>query len=122
MKQKRQRAWRAGYRAELIAAIYLSAMGYRVLARRYKTPVGEIDLIVASKKRLAFVEVKGRAGADQVLHAVTAKQQQRIRRAAEYWLARQNTAPTGEIGFDVVGVMPWKFPRHYKDAFSHKFI
>jgi len=95
------------------------AKGYKVLARRYKTPVGEIDLIVANRHRLAFVEVKGRGSSSDALYAVTPKQQQRIKRAASHWLAGQNTPPVGETCFDVVVVMPWKLPRHYKDAFSH---
>ncbi len=119
MNQKRKRAYRAGNRAEIVAALFLMARGYRILARRYKTPVGEIDLIAVKRARLAFVEVKGRAGIDEALGAVSRRQQQRIKRAASYWLAKQRVPHEGEIGFDVVAIAPWKLPRHQKDAFSH---
>ncbi len=119
MSQKRQQAYRAGNRAEMVAALFLMAHGYRILERRYKTPVGEIDLIAANSTRLAFVEVKGRASIEQALGAVSARQQQRIRRAASHWLAKRRTPPLGEIGFDVIAIAPWKLPAHQKDAFSH---
>ena len=119
MDQKREKAWRAGMRGELIAAVYLMVKGYRVLARRYKTPVGEIDLIVARRNRLAFVEVKARAFESEAVLAVSAKQQQRIKRAAGHYISRQKAQIIGEIGFDVIAISPWKLPRHYKDAFSH---
>ncbi len=119
MRDKRQKANRAGARAEAYAALFLMMKGYRVLARRVKTPVGEIDLIVRRKNRLAFVEVKSRKTASQGLYAVTLKQQQRIKKAAQYWLARQKAPLEGEMGFDVVVVVPWHLPMHHKDAFSH---
>ncbi len=119
MSQKRRKAYRAGLRAEFAAALYLMARGYRVLARRYKTPVGEVDLIVANGTRLAFVEVKARENLNDALIAVSPKQQQRIKRAAAHWLAKQRVHPTGDIGFDVIAVTPWKLPRHQVDAFSH---
>ncbi len=89
------------------------------MERRYKTPVGEVDLIVANARRLAFVEVKGRAGLDEAFGAVSMRQQQRIKRAASHWLGKQRVPHRGEIGFDVVAIVPWKLPRHEKDAFSH---
>ncbi len=93
------------------------ASGYRILERRYKTPVGEIDLIIANARRLAFVEVKGRADVDKALGAVSLRQQQRIKRAASHWLAKRGGQITRDIGFDVIAITPWRFPRHQKDAF-----
>ena len=119
MDNHRKIAYRAGVRAEFIAALFLMVRGYRVLARRYKTPVGEIDLIAANARRLAFIEVKGRADFEGAFGAVTLRQQQRIRRAAEHWLTNQTVTPPDEIGFDVIAIAPWKLPRHQKDAFSH---
>ncbi len=119
MKQKRQKAWRAGIYAEWLAALWLMLKGYRVLACRYKTPVGEVDLVVRRRNRLAFVEVKRRRDASRLCDAVTPQQQRRIRRAAEYWLSRHREVPYTETGFDVIAISPWKRPRHYKDAFSH---
>ena len=119
MSAKRKKAWRAGNRAEMIAALFLMAKGYRILSRRYKTPVGEIDLIAARGRRLAFVEVKARAQEAEALRAISSKQQKRIKGAASHWLARQRGASFDEIGFDVIAVVPWKIPRYHRDAFSH---
>lgn len=64
---ERQRAERRGRRAEKIAAWFLRAKGYAVLARRYKTPVGEIDLVARRGRTLAFVEVKARKEGEAAL-------------------------------------------------------
>ncbi len=118
---RRQKAYRTGRRAELVAALFLMCRGYRIVAWRFRTPVGEIDLIVRNRHRLAFVEVKGRLQEEEALRAVTARQQKRIRAAARYWLARQGKAVSGDLGFDVVTVRPFRIPHHYRDVFFHSF-
>ena len=60
MSDKRVRAYRHGLFAETVAALLLRLKGHRIIARRYKTLVGEIDLVALKGKRLAFVEVKQR--------------------------------------------------------------
>ena len=60
MREKRVRAYRRGVFAETAAALMLRLKGYAIVARRYKTPVGEIDLVALKGKRLAFLEVKRR--------------------------------------------------------------
>ncbi len=60
MRETRVKAYRSGHAAETIAALMLRLKGHRIVARRYKTPVGEIDLVALKGKRLAFVEVKRR--------------------------------------------------------------
>lgn len=91
-----------GDRYEAAAERYLAAKGCRVLARNFSARVGEIDLVVESGPVLVFVEVKGRRDADP-REAVNERKMERIRRAAEVWLAR-----TGEherdLRFDVVFV------------------
>jgi len=121
MRQKRQKAYRAGVNAERLAAFFLTLKGYRILASRYKTAVGEVDLVVSNARRLAFVEVKSRsaAGGADILYTVTPRQQLRIKRAADLWLARHYVSGAKEIGFDIITMMPWSLPRHYKNAFSH---
>ena len=113
----RRAAERRGHRAEFLAGALLRAKGYRVLDKRFRSPAGEIDLVVRRGKRIAFVEVKERATADDAARAVTPRQQARIARAAESWLARN--APHGdfEIGFDVVLISPRAWPMHIADAF-----
>ncbi len=115
---ERRAAENRGRRAETLAAWYLRLKGYRVLARRYKTPVGEIDLIVRRGRQIAFVEVKARAAADDGLLAVTPAGRRRIARAAELWLASHPAAAGLGLRFDVVVAAPRRWPRHLPGAFD----
>jgi putative endonuclease len=76
-------AFRTGVSAEARAAAFLIAKGYRVLARRFRTPYGEIDIVARRRNLLAFIEVKARASLDEAAYAVTPRQQQRIVAAAQ---------------------------------------
>ena len=88
---ERQVAFDLGISAESRAAAYLIAKGFRILARRWRTPVGEIDIVARRRHLLVFVEVKARADLDQAAESVTPRQQHRIAAAAEVWLADQPT-------------------------------
>jgi putative endonuclease len=114
---RRRQAERAGLRAELLAELMLRLKFYRILARRYKTPAGEIDLIARRGKRLAFVEVKLRRSQDAALEAITPRLRSRVRRAAELWMARHDRRGRWQPAFDVVVVLPGRWPRHLRDAF-----
>jgi putative endonuclease len=107
---------RGGRRAEYVAAALLMLHGYRILARRHRTPYGELDLIGLRGRRLAFVEVKlrrTRADGDVALEAV---QHQRIYDAAEHWLKHHPMLAEHELGFDAIIVLPWAWPLLLKDA------
>ena len=91
-------------------------VGYRIVARRYRTKVGEIDLVARRGGVLAFVEVKRRARLADGLEAVTARSQVRIRRAAELFLQRHPALAPLALRFDVVIITPWAWPRHVVDA------
>src|ERR1700723_931383 len=80
-------AFRTGLSAEARAAAWLMAKGYRILAKRFRTPYGEIDIVARRRNLLAFVEVKARATLDEAAYAVTPRQQLRIIAAAQAWLA-----------------------------------
>lgn len=116
--QARREAERRGRRAEDAAAMLLRAKGFRILARRYRTPAGEIDLIVRRRRRIAFVEVKERESTDSAAWAITPRQRARLVRAAEAWLARHPPKGDFEISIDVVLVAPWGWPRHIVSAFD----
>jgi putative endonuclease len=107
---------RAGRFAELLAAWLLRARGFRVLARRYATPVGEIDLVARRDKLLVFIEVKRRATRDDALIALQPQQQARIARAAEAFLQRHREFAAHDLRFDLVAVVPWRLPHHLVDA------
>ena len=113
----RRAAERRGQWAETLAALYLQAKGYRILERRFRSRAGEIDLIARRGSHLAFVEVKARPSASDAAWAVTARQQARIARAAEHWLAIKGAETDLEMSFDVVLIAPWTWPRHIASAF-----
>jgi putative endonuclease len=117
MRQERIRAYRKGRSAESLAACLLRLKGHRIVARRYGTPVGEIDLVALKGKRLAFIEVKRRKTTDEAAWTITAKQRRRIVRAAQYWLASHPGFAGHTIAFDVVLTAPWSWPRIIANAF-----
>jgi len=115
---ERQAAFGLGISAESRAAVWLIAHGYRILARRWKSPLGEIDIIAARRHTLIFVEVKARATLDSAAEAVTERQKHRIAAAAEIWLAANPNDTIRDIRFDAVLVAPGKLPRHIQAAFE----
>src|SRR5690242_21870082 len=86
-RPERQAAFHLGISAESRAAAFLIAKGFRILARRWKSPLGEIDIVARRRHLLIFVEVKARASLDEAAESVNARQQRRIAGAAEIWLA-----------------------------------
>lgn len=112
----RQARYRRGRRSEWLAALTLQLRGYRILARRERTPLGEIDLIVVRGRRLAFVEVKRRASEEEAKAAITAELRARVRRAASLWLGRHARYQSHDLGFDIVFVTPWRWPRHIENG------
>ncbi|HEX3858715.1 MAG TPA: YraN family protein [Pseudolabrys sp.] len=111
-------AFRVGISAESRAAAYLVAKGYRILARRWKSPRGEIDIVARRRKLLVFVEVKARATLDAAAEAVSERQRSRIAAAAEAWLATFPQPNVLDMRFDAVLVAPGKLPRHIQAAFE----
>ncbi len=116
---ERQAAFRVGISAESRAAAWLIAHGFRILARRCKSPLGEIDIIAARRHLLIFVEVKARASLDEAAEAVTPRQKQRIVAAAEIWLGANPKPAIRDIPFDAILVAPGKLPRHIPAAFEN---
>jgi len=101
--------------------LLLLAKGFWIVARRFKTPVGEIDIVVRRRRTLAFVEVKARGCYADAAEAVTSRQRRRIVAAAQYWLASHPRDVMCDIRFDVVLVVPWRLPRHIPAAFDAGF-
>jgi len=112
---RRQRE-QSGRFAELIAALLLCLKGYRILARRYRSKLGEIDLIAVRGRRLAFVEVKRRSTMEAAEAAKTIRQARRIARAAEQWVWRHPAYHDYEIGLDAMLIVPGHLPRHQPNA------
>lgn len=112
----RRRAYWRGRWAELLCRLRLRAQGYRILARRYRTPMGEIDIVARRGNTLAIIEVKARGTLAGAVAAVTPRQRARIARAAAAFVARHPDLATLDIRFDVMLVTPWGWPRHLSDA------
>lgn len=113
---ERQGRYRSGHTAELVASAFLMAKGHRILARRFKAATGEIDVITLKAGRIGFVEVKRRATLAECEAAITPKLRQRVRRASDQWLARNEKYQRHNVGFDLVFVLPWQVPVWMKDA------
>jgi putative endonuclease len=115
-EQARRAAERRGLDAEARAASALEARGWRVLARRVRTPRGELDLVAEREGLLAFIEVKTRASLAEAAFSIAPRQQVRIRGAAELWLAAHPGHGVSGIRFDVILVAPQGM-RRVEDAF-----
>jgi putative endonuclease len=115
---ERVAAFNTGLSAESRAAALLMAKGYRILAKRFRTPHGEIDLVAKRRNLIAFVEVKARATLDEAAFAVTPRQQARIINAAQAWLAAHPEYAEFELRFDAILIAPRRLPRHLLAAFD----
>lgn len=115
-KRRRRRAYIFGRGAETLAAWWLRLRGYRILARGFRVPVGEIDLIARRGRVLAFVEVKARASLSGAIEALGPRQRRRIARAGAAFLQQRPELSNLDLRFDLVLVAPWRPPRHIADA------
>jgi putative endonuclease len=111
-------AFRTGLSAESRAAAFLMAKGYRILAKRFRTPHGEIDIVARRRNLIVFIEVKARASLDEAAYAVTPRQQQRIIDAAQGWLMAHPEHADFELRFDAMLIAPRRLPRHLLAAFD----
>ncbi len=117
-RDRRKQAERRGRRGERLAALYLGLKLYRVLARRVKTPLGEIDLVARRGGTLVFVEVKTRRRPDTEAEAHAAVNTSRIARAARWYLSRHPSCAGLTIRFDLIFVGGRFWPRHIPNAFE----
>ncbi|OKP80921.1 hypothetical protein BTE77_00900 [Ensifer adhaerens] len=115
--KRKLKALRRGHLAEYRAAVCLLLKGYRIVAMRHRTKLGEIDIIARRGDLIACVEVKARRSAEDGVFAVTATAQRRIRAASDLWLAKQPDFNRLSVRYDIVTVTPWGWPRHLPDAF-----
>lgn len=116
-ERRRQNAERAGRWAEVLALWFLRCKGYRLLVHRYKSPMGEIDLIMRKGDVTAFIEVKARSTIDNAVLAVTPWQAKRISAAARSFMGRDRKAAAQACRFDIVAVSPYHWPQHIENAF-----
>ena len=115
MKPARAEAERKGRRGETLAAWYLRLKGWSIIARRLKTPRGEVDLIARRGRTVAFVEVKWRARASDLALAIDERRLRRVAAAAAA-LAARHVRPGEDMRIDVLLLAPGRFPRHIANA------
>lgn len=114
--EDRRRAFEAGHRAEKRAALFLRFKGFRILTRRYKCSVGEIDLIARRGSLMIYVEVKARQTETIARNSITPRQRKRIARAAEHFLMSHPAFLELEQRFDAILLVPRQLPIHIQDA------
>lgn len=116
MTDARRAAYRRGRWAESHAALLLRAKGYRIVARGYRCPAGEIDIIARRGAVLVAVEVKARATLATAAEAIDPRQRSRIERALSIFVAQKPDYSACDIRFDAILISPWRWPRHIADA------
>ncbi len=109
-------SYKTGLNAERLCRLALRLKFYRILAERYKTPVGEIDIIAARGRTVVAVEVKSRASRDAAVESISPQQQTRIVNALEYFMMRSPRFANANLRFDVMLASPWRWPTHIKNA------
>ncbi|MCF6325897.1 MAG: YraN family protein [Devosiaceae bacterium] len=114
---RRKKAQFRGRLAENIAVFFLRVKLFSILKKNFKTPVGEIDIIAKRGDLLIFVEVKMRNSKQGMAQALEAVNQDRIIRAAKYFLACNPQMADKNLRFDVIFLAPFAFPVHFKGAF-----
>ncbi len=116
-RDDRRLAYGLGLDAETRAAWMLRLKFWRILDRRWKCPSGEIDLVARRGRTLAFVEVKARSDLAAAIDAVTPRARTRIAAAADLWVARHPFYADHDRRFDLVVVVPRRWPKHFVDWF-----
>ena len=112
IKTHKLKAHRRGRRAERVAIFWLRVKDYRIVARNLRLPQGEIDVVARRGRVLVFIEVKYRADIGLAQDAVTARQWQRIARAAAHFVGAQPALQDLRWRFDVMALAPYHWPRH----------
>ncbi|MEN5296943.1 YraN family protein [Brucella sp. TWI559] len=118
LREKKRMAFFRGHSAERLAALALMLKGFRIVARRYRTRLGEIDLIARRGNLILIVEVKARTSVEAAQLAVTPQAMRRIEAAADMWLQRQKDYAQLSLRFDLVAVLPRRWPKHVPAFFT----
>ena len=117
MSDRKTKTYDRGIMAEGAAELFLRAKGFDIIARRYKTPVGEIDLVAIDDSYLVFVEVKARPTIEDAMFSITPKMRERISAAAGHFMATFPQYAHHPVRVDVMAVkLPFTI-RHLENAF-----
>ena len=116
----RRKVERRGRKGETLAVLLLMLKGYRIVARRFKTKLGEVDIIARRGNIAAMVEVKARASLIEAMDAVDSSAMRRIEAAGDLWLAKQRDFAKLNIRYDLIAILPRRLPVHVKSLFDAK--
>ena len=114
-RSHKRTSWQQGLWAEWIAMLYLILKGWRILHHRYKTPLGEVDVIAEKGNTIAFVEVKFRRRQENLEYVISPYQWKRIEGVAH--LMARRFPPHYTFRFDAIFLCFWKWPEHRENAF-----
>jgi putative endonuclease len=113
---RRQRAQRRGRAAEWLCLWHLRLRGWRIVARGWRCPSGEIDILARRGRVLAVIEVKSRGELTAAATALAPRQRRRVARAAEAFLLSRPDLARLDLRFDLMLVAPLRLPRHWRGA------
>tara|TARA_Y100001934_G_scaffold239400_1_gene293005 strand:- start:109 stop:465 length:357 start_codon:yes stop_codon:yes gene_type:complete len=113
---KKLTTYNKGVWAERVCCFILWFKGYRILETRYKTKLGEVDIIARSKKEVLFVEVKYRKGKEQAAYSISQKSQNRIANAAKLYLQSNPDLMGLDMRFDAFLLSGYFYPKHIENA------
>ncbi|MFT4347424.1 YraN family protein [Bartonella ancashensis] len=119
-KKDKQKFFYRGIRSEKWAAWWLRLKGFHIVARRFKTKSGEIDLIARRGNLVLIVEVKARSTLSEAMMAVSRMNERRIKAAADVWLAQQKDYAALCVRFDFIAILPWRLPYHVSGFFESR--
>jgi putative endonuclease len=116
MDARKKKSHDDGMMAEGVAEIFLRAKGFKMLARRYRAGVGEIDLVALDDEYLVFIEVKARQSIEEALFSITPKMRARLLDAAVQFVGAHPEYAGRPMRFDVMAVkLPFKI-HHLENA------
>lgn len=115
LRRQPKKTYQFGLFAEKIALIFLTLKGYKILSHRYKNPFGEIDIITKKSRKIVFVEVKARRTKSTIEEVLRPKQLNRIRRAAEFFIATNPQFHDYDLRFDFIEIGKYFLPNHQQN-------
>lgn len=115
---KKDKAYLFGLLAEFMASCWLRLRRYKIIETRYKTPVGEIDIIARKGGTLVFIEVKGRKTLSTALACLTPRMRQRISRAAALYISHNPKYAGMDMRFDLIVMAPPFYGQHLDNAWQ----
>jgi putative endonuclease len=110
-----RKTYQFGLFAEKISLIFLTLKGYKILSHRYKSRFGEIDIIAKKSRKIVFVEVKARRAKSTIEEVLRPKQLNRIKRAAEFFIATNPQFQNYDLRFDFIEIGKYFLPNHQQN-------